>query len=173
MCGGCGVIFPRSKSEVVKENYCTPECWMKARNVDRVCKQCGQVFTVWRTIVLGSTNASGNFCSRRCYDAWLVAGATEKTHRLQIKGPRRDAVVAGKVCLRCGAAEPLDIHHIVPSRIGGTDEPSNLIPLCKGCHKIVEVFTCDLITKGTPPEAIAQHVRGLLEAERSTKSAAV
>jgi 5-methylcytosine-specific restriction protein A len=36
-------------------------------------------------------------------------------------------------CAMCGqpATEP---HHLVPRRHGGTDDESNLIPLCKPCH---------------------------------------
>jgi ATP-dependent DNA helicase RecQ len=28
----------------------------------------------------------------------------------------------------------LDVHHLVPRAVGGTDDPSNLITLCDGCH---------------------------------------
>ncbi|MBK7952265.1 MAG: RecQ family ATP-dependent DNA helicase [Deltaproteobacteria bacterium] len=28
----------------------------------------------------------------------------------------------------------LDVHHLVPRAMGGTDEPSNLVTLCDGCH---------------------------------------
>src|SRR5262249_40613985 len=40
-------------------------------------------------------------------------------------------------CVECAAAcEPdgLDVHHLLPRSAGGTDEPSNLITLCDGCH---------------------------------------
>ncbi len=30
--------------------------------------------------------------------------------------------------------DELDVHHLVPRSVGGTDEPSNLITLCDGCH---------------------------------------
>ena len=40
-------------------------------------------------------------------------------------------------CVECG--EPCnrgeaDIHHLLPRSAGGSDEPSNLITLCDGCH---------------------------------------
>lgn len=28
----------------------------------------------------------------------------------------------------------LDVHHLIPRAVGGTDEPSNLVTLCDGCH---------------------------------------
>jgi hypothetical protein len=32
----------------------------------------------------------------------------------------------------------LDVHHVIPKRKGGSDEASNLIPVCIGCHKTLE-----------------------------------
>jgi len=40
-------------------------------------------------------------------------------------------------CVSCGdpcRPEDADIHHLIPRSFGGTDEPSNLITLCDGCH---------------------------------------
>ena len=37
-------------------------------------------------------------------------------------------------CTECGATQDLEVHHIVPRRLGGPDEPSNLITLCAACH---------------------------------------
>jgi ATP-dependent DNA helicase RecQ len=40
-------------------------------------------------------------------------------------------------CVECGTAcdpNEADIHHLLPRSAGGSDEPSNLITLCDGCH---------------------------------------
>jgi 5-methylcytosine-specific restriction endonuclease McrA len=37
-------------------------------------------------------------------------------------------------CTECGATQDLEVHHIVPRRLGGPDDPSNLITLCAACH---------------------------------------
>lgn len=40
-------------------------------------------------------------------------------------------------CVICGESyrkDELDVHHLVPRSFGGSDEPSNLITLCDGCH---------------------------------------
>jgi 5-methylcytosine-specific restriction endonuclease McrA len=40
-------------------------------------------------------------------------------------------------CLECGTpcrSAEADVHHLLPRSAGGTDEPSNLITLCDGCH---------------------------------------
>lgn len=39
------------------------------------------------------------------------------------------------MCVRCGAEESLQIHHITPVSEGGTKENENLVTLCKSCHK--------------------------------------
>jgi len=42
------------------------------------------------------------------------------------------------ICHRCGSREKLHVHHIIPTRAGGTREPRNLVVLCSSCHKVVE-----------------------------------
>jgi ATP-dependent DNA helicase RecQ len=40
-------------------------------------------------------------------------------------------------CVECGTscgAFEVDVHHLLPRSAGGTDEPSNLVTLCDGCH---------------------------------------
>ena len=49
---------------------------------------------------------------------------------------RRDEVLEryGGKCANCGSSDDLEIHHIVPVALGGTDNVTNLIPLCHVCH---------------------------------------
>jgi ATP-dependent DNA helicase RecQ len=40
-------------------------------------------------------------------------------------------------CVECGIPcthSEADIHHLLPRSVGGSDEPSNLVTLCDGCH---------------------------------------
>lgn len=37
-------------------------------------------------------------------------------------------------CWRCGCKRSLQRCHIVPKSLGGSDDPSNIIPLCAMCH---------------------------------------
>jgi len=32
----------------------------------------------------------------------------------------------------------LDVHHVLPRSAGGSDKPSNLLAVCRGCHKTLE-----------------------------------
>lgn len=41
-------------------------------------------------------------------------------------------------CAICGFDEVVEIHHIVPRSLGGTDEPSNVIVLCPNHHALVD-----------------------------------
>lgn len=38
-------------------------------------------------------------------------------------------------CLKCGRTNKLEVHHLFPVYLGGIDSASNLITLCKSCHK--------------------------------------
>ncbi|MER2598448.1 MAG: HNH endonuclease [Caldilineales bacterium] len=52
--------------------------------------------------------------------------------RLHAKIRRRD----GYVCRMCGAFGVLqELHHIVPESQGGSNQPDNLISVCKTCHR--------------------------------------
>ena len=40
-------------------------------------------------------------------------------------------------CVECGTvarSADIDVHHLLPRSAGGTDDPSNLVTLCDGCH---------------------------------------
>lgn len=46
----------------------------------------------------------------------------------------------GYKCRICGAAEfGLNIHHISPVKLGGSNDTNNLITLCLPCHKFMHV----------------------------------
>lgn len=49
-----------------------------------------------------------------------------------------DAIRKGQVCHRCGKADNICVHHIIPVSSGGSRSQYNLVPLCSSCHKIVE-----------------------------------
>ena len=39
-----------------------------------------------------------------------------------------------KTCSNCGSSDNIHLHHITPLAIGGTNEESNIVPLCEECH---------------------------------------
>jgi 5-methylcytosine-specific restriction endonuclease McrA len=51
----------------------------------------------------------------------------------------------------CNHTRFLDIHHIIPRAEGGTNDPSNLITLCSGCHHLWHERGGDLMGLLSPP----------------------
>jgi 5-methylcytosine-specific restriction endonuclease McrA len=47
----------------------------------------------------------------------------------------------GGLCQKCGTADKIRVHHLVPRVCGGTDELTNLATLCAGCHRKAHVAT--------------------------------
>lgn len=42
-----------------------------------------------------------------------------------------------KKCVLCGATDNLELHHIKPKSMGGSDAPENLVLLCSTHHKLL------------------------------------
>jgi 5-methylcytosine-specific restriction endonuclease McrA len=68
---------------------------------------------------------------------------TNKKHRYDQKirteaKTIRDKLLAegGKFCGWCGSTENLDLHHMLPVFLGGTNDSRNLIFLCEKCHQM-------------------------------------
>jgi ATP-dependent DNA helicase RecQ len=62
-----------------------------------------------------------------------VTGVNEDWRRTRESILRRD----GFKCVECRkpcSPDEVDIHHLLPRSAGGSDDPSNLIALCDGCH---------------------------------------
>jgi len=51
----------------------------------------------------------------------------------------------------CNHTRFLDIHHIIPRAEGGTNDPSNLVTLCSGCHHLWHEQGGDLMGLLSPP----------------------
>ena len=37
-------------------------------------------------------------------------------------------------CRRCGSKDNLSVHHITPRKLGGTNNPKELLTMCDPCH---------------------------------------
>lgn len=63
----------------------------------------------------------------------------EEVKRLRVEANRplfkRSVYEAhGRSCVNCGSTESIELHHIVPLSVGGTNNISNIVPLCGKCH---------------------------------------
>ena len=47
---------------------------------------------------------------------------------------KQEYLKAGKTCAVCGSTENLELHHMIPLDLGGSNDEANLIILCKYCH---------------------------------------
>src|SRR5579862_1811965 len=74
------------------------------------CPKCSQTLTVPSQPPLGQT--------------W------QETRKIVLSRDNSRCVSCGEVCQRGEA----DVHHLVPRSLGGSDEASNLVTLCDGCH---------------------------------------
>lgn len=45
----------------------------------------------------------------------------------------------GLACVNCGDFREIEYHHIVPLECGGTNNFSNIVPLCRTCHMSVHM----------------------------------
>lgn len=159
-CGGCHTRIETNRSS--NRKFCSVACRSSAAREQRQCWHCEKTFNVLRSAVSGKTNASGHFCSRPCYDAWLckpdrVSGRGSRWHHV-----RQEVIRTCPFCAWCGTRRSIQIHHIVPFRLTHDNSPRNLIPLCVTCHKRIEWATVVLEMGGFAPEALFHVMSGYL-----------
>lgn len=155
-CENCGKIFERMPSRVKSEyQFCSYKCkadWARGTNhhmytsIDCVCEICGREFVRTRVRVL---KHGGKYCSRVCFSQSQILPRQDyygpNWLKQRAKARKRDSYI----CQICGEKEEtygraLDVHHIIPFRDFGLDryreanDLSNLITLCKKCHRTIE-----------------------------------
>jgi 5-methylcytosine-specific restriction endonuclease McrA len=145
-CTHCGGRFRTTTSQQARGRgrYCSRACQRLATSVERQCRTCVRSFRVPRSVVNGTTNASGNFCSRACYERHLCRTERTTGRGSRWRAERTEALRRAPFCGRCGTLRRLEVHHIIPFRLTYDNAQDNLIPLCKRCHKIVECVFHDL-----------------------------
>jgi len=161
-CKNCSEPIRASKKDV----FCSIACRNAKLREQRVCKFCSTEFVVLKSTISSVTNASGNFCSRNCYEKWLC-----KTERITGRGSlwhkvRAEAIRRQPFCAICGTMRTLHVHHIVPYRLTFDNSQSNLIPLCPKHHKTVEAMTHEIEHSGSDTRTMKVALRTILN-ERS------
>lgn len=147
-----------------RATFCSVQCKSSFSRTLRECKHCGTQFSVLRSAL--KSNASGNFCSRPCYERYLCNG-----NRVTGRGSRwskiRSDVLAGfPFCAVCGTTKNLQVHHIVPFRLTRDNSMSNLVPLCTTHHRWVETMFVDTERFGIG--AIEQEIwRGMMRSKQA------
>ena len=165
-CAACGDEYEETPSRVARSNYCSADCRHDALSQRTgeahplsaketlVCKTCGDEYEE-----IPSRVDRSNYCSRECADTGKSLHWAGPNSPLWGGGPLyhtvRDALAKRSwvsvrndakedVCESCGTPpgeRDLDVHHIVPILAGGTNEPYNLMTLCRACHISAERYT--------------------------------
>jgi hypothetical protein len=135
-CRHCGRVFPAPPSN--RQHFCSRACQRAEQSVERTCATCGGSFRIARSVLSGGTNASGRFCSRSCYERHLCRTPRVNGRGSRWKTIRRAALRQTPFCAFCGKTTHLQVHHIIPFRLTRDNSQTNLIPLCRACHKRVE-----------------------------------
>jgi 5-methylcytosine-specific restriction endonuclease McrA len=48
---------------------------------------------------------------------------------------KKEVRLRDRYCVNCGSTHALEVDHIIPRALGGTDEPGNLRLLCRSCNQ--------------------------------------
>ena len=70
----------------------------------------------------------------RCDVRVIHTGERHYSHR-PYRALREAQLRNSPLCIRCGQVGQ-EVDHIIPRRMGGTDDPYNLQTLCSLCHKL-------------------------------------
>ena len=168
VCEYCGKEFRRPKANARgKRQFCNIECqraYERSLWLERTCKECGTKFMI-RESAIRSSNASGNYCCRECYNnAMHLEGA--KQWRDGFERIKRKNFSGFKFCAICGTTKRIHIHHIIPYRLTKDNGLDNLIPLCIHHHATVEAIWKPFIESFENPNDAKPYVSCSLRARQ-------
>lgn len=170
-CAHCGKTFKRAVSNCrnSKLHFCDIECqrlYEKTLKEERVCKYCGNHFTVYKSAV-EKTNASGNYCSCECYYKAMEKEGTPY-YRADFGRIKRRNFKGKQFCAICGTTKNIHIHHIIPFKLTQDNSLDNLIPLCSKHHVQIERMSEPFISSMTDDLPTAKMLLNNILRERQT-----
>ena len=175
VCAYCGKSFRRPKANAKgKRQFCDIDCQRAYERTlwsERTCKECGKPFKV-RESAIRSSNASGNYCSRDCYERSLHLEGS-KQWRNGFERVKRQSFGGVQFCAICGTTKNIHIHHIIPYRMTKDNGTDNLIPLCASHHAKVEAIWKPFIESFENPEDAKFYVKNVLRARQAATMAVV
>lgn len=158
VCATCGVTF-RSYPSRVNKKFCSVACMAKSKEsrVERHCSYCGKIIRAFPSKAIRQKRF---FCNPTCTRNFfrgeqhpLFRNGRWCEHQSWYGGlwkqVRKQARDRDKVCQICGKTpqenkRALDVHHIIPyvhfgvAREKEAHALSNLVSLCRSCHKHLE-----------------------------------
>ena len=167
-CYQCGKDFQRYAANVRgKKQFCGLECQREyelTRWESRICKECGKTFKVHKAAI-EHTNASGNYCSRECYNKHMTI-EDSPTHKGGFDRVKREHFKGVQFCAICGTTKRIHIHHIIPFRLTKDNGLDNLVPLCSSHHKKVENATLPFINTMSDKDKAKQLLNVIIRARQ-------
>lgn len=137
----CAVCRSAFQPSAPRQRLCSIECratWLtinppnERKRVPMPCAACGTI--VYRAPHQVRSIKLGVTCSHRCRAGLVGMALTARVTQGKKVARLRD----GAACRVCGFALLAEVHHIVPRREGGSDDPSNLITLCPTHHEMAD-----------------------------------
>jgi hypothetical protein len=172
-CAFCGREFQRPRANARgRKQFCNQAChrmYEQTLWIDRTCLWCGKSFKV-RESSIRSTNATGHYCSRDCYEKSLHKEKS-KYWRDGFERIKRKHFRGVQFCAICGTTKNIHIHHIIPFRFTQDNGLDNLIPLCRKHHTIVEHIWLPFIESFDNPEDAKPYVNNVLRSRQQATAA--
>lgn len=135
-CETCGREFAARKQnrkgkDPGFQKFCSRECYPNNEKpkLTTVCGWCGKVFA-------SLASRKQKFCSNKCGCLNRKKAGIRKTRRYELQGWARKVILRDKACVRCGATENLQAHHVKSLQKHpelGLDI-DNGVALCGVCH---------------------------------------
>lgn len=118
-CNVCGDLYCARPDdlEAGRGLYCSNQCWHVERSARRQRRQDGKVFTCLMCGIVFTdktrTNRERQFCSNKCRGQSLRKLVKAKNKRgFKDRKWARQVILRDKKCVRCGAIENLQAHHL-------------------------------------------------------------
>ena len=93
------------------------------------------------------------------YKDLLNAEKSERLTSFEWQKKRSKVLLEFPMCVQCGSKDSLEVDHIVPKALGGSDDDKNLQVLCNKCHKKKSSKDADRISRANKIKRIESEKR--------------
>lgn len=100
---------------------------------ERVCSDCRQPKPLRDFRRHGGNSGGLELRCRRCADDRRLGHGLEEDDKAETRAAV-EQMRQDRMCAYCGASAVIEIDHLEPRHLGGTDHTSNLLPACRSCN---------------------------------------